>query len=267
MNDDSQNSDVVPADGVVVVRKRDLALSFAKEAAVILAVSATKVVTRTAGWGATGLALAVAMCGSWAVAGVLPADWRLAALWLALALIGVTGGLGYVGWIRGLGRAGIHVGCELGMVQYLVGVLLDRTAGLFRKSTRVASALDKTQDHLSNLPLHRWETTLTTVVEDYLGSDDPELGNAGGRVGRFFRRFIVRRIQRYLLRIVRQEIRADGSGGGVSVARVRSVAIEQAADKVTDMIEGLMFQHLAIGLGVTTLVFVLPFVLSWTAVW
>lgn len=255
------------ADDEIVVRKRDLALAFAKEAAVVLAASAVKIGSRTMSWALTGLALGGLFVASWWVIGVLPTVWWGALIWSVLVVAAAVGGFGYVGWIRGLGRAGIYVGCERGMVPYLVGLLLDRVTGLARKSRRVSGALDKGESVLGNLPLHQWETWLTAGVEDYLGSDDPVMGNEGNLVTRFFRRFLVARIQRYLLRIVRQEIAADGSGGGVSVQRVREVALVKCADMLEETVEGAMFTHLAIGLGVSLLVYAVPFALTYFAVW
>lgn len=265
-------SAVVPVEDPDVprVRKRDLAAAFLKEAGVILARSAVKTVSRTLGWGATGLFVGVLMTLSWWAAGVYPEVTWQAALWIVLSIVGVTGGLGYVGWMRGLGRAAIYVGCERGMVQYLVGALLDRVTALMRKSTRVSSAMEKSSTKLANLPLQQWEEWLTQVAEDYLGSDDPELGpptGVYGRVTAVFRGFLVSRVRRYLLAIVRKEIAADGTGGGVSIARVRKVGLELCDEKVTDMVEGVMQTHLLIGLAATTVWFILPFGLAGFALW
>ncbi|MCB9690307.1 MAG: hypothetical protein H6736_00690 [Alphaproteobacteria bacterium] len=237
----------------------------------MLAHSAARIVSRTLGWGATGLGLSVLMCLSWLAAGVYPGVWWGTALLVVVTLIGITGGLGYVGWIRGLGRAGIYVGCERGMVTYLVGAILDRVTGLMRKSRRVSAALDAGEDKLANLPLQQWESWLTQGVDDYLGVDDPELGGAppgmAGKVVVLFRGFLVGQVKRLLLAVVREEAAADGSGGGVSIARVREVGLELADEKVTELVEGVMQTHLLIGVAASLAWFVLPFPLAWYAGW
>lgn len=248
------------SESIEPIRKRDRAAAFAKTAGVVLVQSAWRILSRTATWAVSGGLFGGLVLVAWGLMGVYPsATWGTVVL-VMLTLVAGIGGFGYVGWIRGLGRAGIYVGCERGMVVYLVDRLLDQVLAVLQKSRRVTGAMESGSERLENLPLQQWEERLTGVVADYLGSDDPGLAGGVGPIRRvvgWFRGFLVGRVKRYLLAIVRQEIRSDGSGGGVSVARVRQVGLEIGEEKVEELIEGFMQTHLLVALGATTAWFLL----------
>jgi hypothetical protein len=238
------------------------AVAFGKQGIKIAGVVALKLVTRTLAWGSLGVILGAVAWAALFLAGQLEIEWLpwRYLVWVLLLVYVVAGGvaLGYVGVWRGLGRAVLYLGVELGWVLYLIEQILDRMTGLMRRSDTIDRALDASEQFAANLPLQRWEDGLKRSVAGYLGETD-ELGS--GLTG--FRRritgglkgFLCRQIEVFLLNIVRQEIDASGGGGGVSMARVREVALARAESYFVELIKGLMNKYLLIGSLVLIVVF------------
>lgn len=160
------------------------------------------------------------------------------------------GALGYVGVWRGLGRAVLYLGVELGLVIYLIEQILDRTTALMRRSDALSRALDASERFAGNIPLQTWEDGLKRSVAGYLGEpDEISSGMHGIRrsITRWIKAFLCRKIEVYLLKVVRQEVDARGTGGGVSMARVREVALERGEGYFVELIKGVMNKYLLIG--------------------
>lgn len=227
------------------------ARAFAKEGGALALKSAGLIVSRALAWGTLGVVVAGVMWGALLGAGLLelraepPAPAVFKGVMLVLGLIAGGGVLGYVGAMRGIGRSVLHVGVERGLVLYLAAQVLDRTGARLSQSERAGQAAQL----LENLPLQRWEDALKGATTDVLGEDLP-VGEAKGLRRRALGRlsgFVCSRIERYLLSIVRAEATEDGKGGGVSMARVRDVALEQIEAHFDDLVQGMMFKQLLLG--------------------
>jgi hypothetical protein len=230
------------------------AVAFGSKGIKIAGVVAIKLVTRTLAWGSFGVAVGAVVWTLLYVAGVLEIDWPpwRYLVWVLLLLYLVAGGgaLGYVGVWRGLGRAVIYLGVELGFVIYLIEQILDRTMTFMRASGALSRAMDASEQFAGNIPLQRWEDGLKRSVAGYLGEpDEISAGLTGLRRGitRRIKAFLCRKIEIYLLKIVRQEVDAQGGGGGVSMARVREVALDLAEGYFVELIKGVMNKYLLIG--------------------
>lgn len=226
------------------------AREFAKEGGAVALKSAGLIVSRALAWGTLGVVIAACVWGGLLAAGLLalhahpPMPAVFAGVMLVLGMIAGGGILGYVGAMRGIGRSVLHVGVERGLVLYLAAQILDRAAARLGQIDRAEQAAQILRD----LPLQRWEDALKGATADVLGEDLP--GEATGLRKRALRRlrgFIGTRIERYLLTIVRAESTDEGQGGGVSMTRVRDVALEQTEAHFGDLVEGMMFKQLALG--------------------
>jgi hypothetical protein len=113
---------------------------------------------------------------------------------------------------RGIARAALDLERRFGLVAYVVDRII-----------RMLEA--KLGGPISNLPLAKFERLLKGVLDDYLVSDDMREGSGlTGWVLRAAKRAIVRRVEKYLLAAYRAEERPDGTGGGVSLEKVRERA-------------------------------------------
>lgn len=239
------------------------------EGAKLLAVAATKVVTRAVGWGALGALLAVVAGVALLAVGALDypawAPWRYVA-WALVALHPVAGAaaLGYAGAMRGVGRAAIHVGVERGLVAHLVEGLLDRLTARLRSTQGVQGVAQRGAELLENLPLDRVEHALKASVDELVVSDELEGQTTGltRRALRAVKRLLIGKIETYLLTVVRAERTTQG-GGGVSMAKVRMQVVARAPDVVRGAIEGAMNQTLLVAGGLLCLgVAMTPIVLA-----
>ena len=246
-------------------RKRDRLAALAKTGARLAAVGLMRMITRTLWWGGWGLILGSVLFFGLRSQDLLTLPWPDLEPWTSILLgvvyiVGVTGGLGYAGFFRGVGRFVIHLGVNEGWVLLLLEGLLDRLFRLFRRSRRLDAALNATELWGENLPLQEWEDGLQRSVSEYLGDEDDTFEGSRGphrRFLRWIRRMIGRVIGRLLLRIVRKEVSENG-GGGVSMERVREVAMEMSEDLFIDVVEGTMNKQLLIVLLIVALVAATP---------
>ena len=235
----------------------------AREAAKIVGVGAVKIVSRTAAWGFFGLVMAGAAFSVLLAAGLL--DLRTSwSAWLTWGLLPVylaagAGLLGYAGLWRGIGRTLIYVGIERGWAASVVERVLGATVDILRRSGPMQGVLDRGDKLLRNVPLQNAEDALKRAIGAYAREDDLE-GDA-----RVFRRSVTRavkgalarRVEKYLLAVVRAERTADG-GGGVAMDRVIAVAPQQAQKAIGKMIRGTMRKQLLLMTAIALLVFALP---------
>lgn len=235
-------------------RWHEKAVAFGSKGIKVAGVVAMKLVTRTLAWGSFGLALGVVAWVVLYLAGQLEIDWPpwRYLVWVLLLLYAVGGavGYGYVGVWRGLGRAVIYLGVELGFVVYLIEQILDRTTALMRRSDALGRAMDASERFAANVPLQSWEDGLKRSVESYLGEPD-EIGSTASGIRRGVTRrlkaFLCRKVEVYLLAIVREEAGGQGGGGGVSMERVREVALERAERYFAELVKGIMNKYLLVG--------------------
>ncbi len=147
---------------------------------------------------------------------------------LGAALFGVHG------LHRGAARAVLELDRKFGLVSYLVD--------------RVLSRLEQhVGPGVSNLPLQRWESALKDTVASYLGSaEESEGSGVMAYVLRRARRALLPRIEGYLLTAYRAEQQADGSGGGVSLAKVRESALRAVSQRLTQIVMSPLNKQLAV---------------------
>jgi hypothetical protein len=266
-------------------RRRDKLLRYAKHGARLTGVATHRIVTRTLWWGGWGLVLGLAVfAGEWWL-GWLAFPWPAAQPWIvgslgvALAAAGI-GCWGHAGFWRGVGRFVLALGIDKGrvgpsddkgrvgpsddkgrvgpsddkgLVVSLLSAMLDRMTALLRKSRRIDGALEKTELWAGDLPLERWESLLKQSAAGVIGESEGQ----GNRLMRWIRGFVVRRIEQVMLRIVRKEIEA-GHGGGVSMQKVREVALAMAEKQFQKGIVGLMNEQLLLMTGLFALLAALP---------
>ena len=144
--------------------------------------------------------------------------------------------------------------------------ILDRTFRFFRHSSRVDRALGRAELWAENLPLQQWEDGLKSSVAARLAVDEfTDQPGLNRRFLRWLRRLCGRVIEYLLLRIVRQEVTATG-GGGVSMARVRELALSMVDDLFIEAVEGAMNKALMVALLVPALAALLPVLVeNWPA--
>lgn len=246
-------------------RKRDRLAALAKTGARLAAIGLSRVVTRTLWWGSWGLLLGIGIFSGLTLKGLLAHPWPEADPWVMVLagifyIVGTCAGLGYAGFWRGVGRFVIHLGVAEGWVLVLTEGILDRMLSLMRRSRRMDAALDASELWAENLPLQKWEDGLKSSVAAYLGDEEAALEGTRGPHRRFLswiRRLICRGIEKILLRIVRKEASQSG-GGGVSMERVREVALEMSGELFTDGVEGAMNKQLLIVLALVSLAAATP---------
>jgi len=147
---------------------------------------------------------------------------------LGLALFGVHG------LHRGAARAILALDQKFGLVSYLIDRVLTRLEQHVGGSLR-------------NLPLQRIEQALQQTVASYLGSSSEDDGTGLlAYVLRRARRSLVPRIERYLLTAYREEQHADGSGGGVSLEKVRERALLATSERLEQIIMSPLNKQLAV---------------------
>ena len=248
-------------------RKRDKLLRYTKHGAKLAAVATHRIVTRTVWWGAWGLVVGGAIFGAEWGLGLLAFPWPRAQVFLLVAIgvllpVAGAGCWGHAGFWRGVGRFVIVLGVDNGWVVSLMTAVLDRMVALLRKSRRIDGLMDRTELWVGDLPLERWETLLKKAAAAIIGETDAR----STRMMRWLRAFVVHRIERYLLRIVRKEI-ANGHGGGVSMQKVREVAFVMAEEQFTDGIVGLMNKQLLTMTGLFALISATPPLAAWLLGW
>jgi hypothetical protein len=228
---------------------------YTKEGAQFTGQGAAIITLRMLSWGVTGFVFALITWNSqyWTnfmmieAIPIHPLVYQLT--FLALYLIVGMIVLGYVGVWRGIGRTVLYAGVKKGFVLYLVDAILDKFTGVLRKSNRIDRVMNDTQLNLENLPLQVWEDNLKLAVTQYLKKDDPSLSGIKRfqrRIAGTIKRLLCRRIEFFLLAIVRQEATNSG-GGGISIQRVREVALRKIEGFFRDWIVGLMNKQLMIG--------------------
>jgi hypothetical protein len=95
--------------------------------------------------------------------------------------------------------------------------------------------------------LQRLEAALKQRVTTHLGSDDEDEGRGLlPYVLRRARRVLVPRIESYLLTAYREEQRADGSGGGVSLAKVRERTLRAVSERLAELVMSPLNKQLAV---------------------
>jgi hypothetical protein len=241
----------------------DRSRNFLKEGAKILGVGALKIVSRMLFWGAVGLFLGASVFGVEIGTGLLshPNETWTTFRWALVAVYAAAGAgiLGYVGLWRGLGRTLIHVGVERGFVSYLVETIFHKMSEIIRRSDKVSGLVDRGETALQNIPLDRAEAVLKQAINDYISSDDLE-GEVKGirrRLLRMMKKILCHRIEAYLLSIVRAE-RTQQGGGGVSMEKVRQVALTQADHVVQGAIVSLMNKKLILMIVILLILLAIP---------
>jgi hypothetical protein len=217
-----------------------------REGARILLAATGKIVPRMLLWGFIGTVLPVVADIVLFAAGLLAHPWPpWRYLWLSLLPIHATIGaiaLGYAGLWRGLGRAALYVGVELGYTSYAIDAIVRRANALLRSNAAAAGAMERGEQWLQNVPLDRAEGAIKTALDQFLATDEID-GQGKGLRKRFFgvvKRTIVKRIEAILLKVVRSERDAQGQGGGISMQKVHEFALAQADRWVTEFVEGKM---------------------------
>lgn len=231
----------------------------AKSLAKKLGAAALTIVARVVLLGAVGFVVgAVAFFAAWG-AGLLDVPtwgaWRFL-LFTLLPLQAVLSAvlLGHAGLVRGICRVAYRLAVDDGLVAHVLGKVLGFLQRKIEESERAAAAADKVDVLARRVPLQRFEDHLRGAIATYLGDDDleAEARGVGRRVVRRIRRFLVARVETYLLTIVRAE------EGGVSFARVRELATERAAEAVGDAILGIGRKQTMLSAALVALVSVLP---------
>ena len=151
-------------------------------------------------------------------------------------LIPVLGAVlfGMHGLHRGAARAVIELDRKFGLVAHLVDQVISRL------ERHLGSGL-------GNLPLQRLEEALKQRVTTHLGSEAEDEGTGVlGYVLRRARRSLVPRIEGYLLSAYREEQRADGSGGGVSLVKVRERTLQNVSQRLAEIVMSPLNKQLAV---------------------
>jgi hypothetical protein len=242
---------------------REKITRFAVEGTRLLAVATGKITSRTVWWGVWGAVVGLLVFAPLAWLGWLDVPWAQARIAMLVVFgllypIAGAGCWGHAGFWRGVGRFALFVGVERGWVLTLLVAVLDRVMGVLRTSTRVGRALDAVEARAADLPLQRWEELLKDASARVIGEHTPE--NRG--LMRWLRGWVIGRIEKYTLRIVRAEIEA-GRGGGVSMTRVREVALLQIEGRFQDGVVGLMNEQLLMMTGLFLALAALPPAVIW----
>ena len=141
---------------------------------------------------------------------------------------------GMHGLHRGVARAILALDQKFGLVSHLVDRVLARLEQAVGPS-------------LSNLPLQRLELSLKDAVSKYLASSTEDEGTGVlGYVLRRARKALVPRIESYLLTAYRAEQQADGTGGGVSLQKVRERTQLAISERLTEIVMSPLNKQLAI---------------------
>jgi hypothetical protein len=235
---------------------------FTRERAVELAKTlgraAITILARIAFWGTAGALASTIAFFVLLLAGAYEHPWPpwryLVWLLLPVHFLAAAIAMGHAGLVRGIGRVVLDVAMDRGLVPYAIDRILDRMADLLSKSEALSGAYAAADVRLQTIPLQRFEDMLKRAIDGFVGSDDLE-GDARGlsrRILRSIKRFLSARIEKYLLAMVRAE------PGGISLARVRELAAERAAEAIRDAILGMMSKQTLLMAGLCTVLLMLP---------
>jgi hypothetical protein len=129
---------------------------------------------------------------------------------------------------RGAARAALDLERRFGLVRYVVDRVMERLA------PRVGGVLE-------NLPVAEFDEHLHQALDDYFGSEDMNEGRGVvGWVLRRAKRTILDRLEPFLLAAYREELRVDGTGGGISLTKLG----ERAAKELSAKLAGLVMSPL-----------------------
>jgi hypothetical protein len=178
------------------------------------------------------------------------------AIGLVVGVIGVT--LSYVLGVLLLGRGALLLGylVSIPIAIPMLGAVFFGIHGLHRGAARAALAIEEKfglvahgvdrvmtkldqrfGERLANLPLLELEVALKAIVATTLKSKDEDEGKGLlAYILRRARKAIVPRIETYLLAAYRQEQQQDGSGGGLSMQKVRDRASHELSTRLGDLV-------------------------------
>lgn len=213
--------------------------SFLSKAGTVVATVVKNVPTRAVLWGAIGFFVgAVGVVLSY-VLGIL-AMGRGAMLLGYLAVIPfvipVLGAalFGMHGLHRGAARAALALEEKFGLVSYVVDKVLGRLQQRFAEK-------------LANLPLQQLESSLKEIIASYLTSmEDDEGKGLAAWVVRRARKAIATHLETYLLAAYREEQKQDGSGGGVSIEKVRARVTKELSTRLKELVMSPLNKQLAV---------------------
>ncbi|HYF51986.1 MAG TPA: hypothetical protein VEJ63_21435, partial [Planctomycetota bacterium] len=119
--------------------------------------------------------------------------------------------MGYAGFSRGLGLTVRTCCIETGMATYALEKMLDGILAGIEKSERASELVKRGEIMARDLPLQQWETLLKDSIANLLRQSKDEASASGirGRLAGAIKRFLYRRIEKYLLAIVRAETTAS----------------------------------------------------------
>lgn len=214
-----------------------------KAAAKLVGHAASTISLRVLGWGALGAALGLFAAVVMLVSPALSAPhegWRYAK-WLVLPFDVVCGVaiFAQLGVARGIARVVLHHAVDRGLVVTVLDRLLELCAERIGRDPRLGPMFEKVDVFAAELPLADYERVFKDAGARFLGGDDLEDGAGGVRrwLQRKIKRALFERVEAYTLRIVRAE------PGGVSLARVRQLALDEVEGAVRQMILGTMKKH------------------------
>ena len=190
--------------------------------------------------------------------------WGAIGLMVGLVCVAVSYALGF----RALGTGGAVIAyayvIPIGLVH--LGVALFVVHGLHRGAARAALALERKfglashfvhrvtaklgeshGERLQNLPLQQLEARLKQTISGYLASKEDDEGKGmAAYVVRRARTAIVARIETYLLAAYREELAQDGSGGGVSLPKLRDRVASEMSSRLGDIVMSPLNKQLAV---------------------
>ncbi|MCC6644084.1 MAG: hypothetical protein IT374_00730 [Polyangiaceae bacterium] len=213
-----------------------------KDAARVVGRAAATIAVRVAAWGALGAGLGLFAAGVELLSPLLdapPSWWSLARL-VVLVVYPVGGAVlfAHLGVARGIGRVLLFHAVDQGLVIEVLDRLLELAGRAAGRSARLSALADRAEVFAAELPLADAERALKQAGDEFVLGSDLEGGGAGRWVMRRLKRALVHAIERVTLRVVRAE------EGGVSLERVRRLALEQAEAGVRDAILSTMKKQL-----------------------
>ncbi len=218
-------------------------------AARVLGQAAATIALRVLAWGATGagvgLFAAVVLLASTALDA--PPEWWRLARYLSLLVLPAGGALifGQLGVARGIGRVVLRHAVDSGLVLEVLDRLLELAAGALARQPRLAALAERADLFAAELPLRDVELALKRAGDDFVLGADLEEGGGGARrwALRKIKRALVDKIEAYTLVLVRAE------QGGVSLDRVRRLALDRAEEGVRELVLGAMKKQLLLAAG------------------
>lgn len=224
-----------------------------KAAAKLVGHAAGTILLRVLAWGAVGVFVGVFAAVALLVSPALDAkvEWWGYARYATLLLYPVGGGLIFVhlGVARGVGRVVLHHAVDRGLVIDVLDRVLELASGVIARQPRLAALADRADVFAAELPLRDAELVLKRAGDEFVLGADLEEGGTGPRrwVLRKIKRALVDKIETYTLRIVRAQ------EGGVSLERLRRLALERAEAGVRDLVLGAMKKQLLLASGLLLL--------------